>query len=161
MRKKVFLAGIISLGLIFALVFSACKSDDDSSGGNSDTNNAGSSNGIGSITITGLKAGLNGARIAHNTVTGSHQTLGYTLVGGVWSGVVLDTSGFSTIQNGSVTISVQGSAGTTYGFTNGRYNVNFTISNATDTADDGNIQNFAITFNGSSGTGQATGNLAP
>ncbi|MDR0629813.1 MAG: hypothetical protein LBG24_09305 [Treponema sp.] len=34
MRKKVFLAGIISLGLIFALVFSACKSDDDSNSGN-------------------------------------------------------------------------------------------------------------------------------
>jgi hypothetical protein len=33
MRKKLFLTGIISLGLIFALALSGCKSDDDSSSG--------------------------------------------------------------------------------------------------------------------------------
>ena len=154
MRKKVFLTGIISLALIFALVFSACKSDDDNNSGNQ----SGGGTGVGSITITGIKAGLNSARIVHSTVSGTHNDFqaSYSLAGGVVSNGVFDSSGSSTIGNGTVNIPVRGtfSNTATYEFKDGIYTVTLTVSSATDQTLDGQYT-ISVTFNGSNGTATA------
>jgi hypothetical protein len=152
MRKKVFLTGMFSLLLAFVMLVSACKSDDDDS--SSSNNNSGT--GIGSITISGIKAGLNGATILHNSVTGTHQTLqAYTLAGGEMSGATFDNSGSTTISGGSVTIPVRGvNNNASYEFTNGGYTVNLRVSGATSAADDGPYT-LTVNFSGSNGTGTA------
>lgn len=152
MRKKVFLTGMFSLLLAFVMLVSACKSDDD------DSSNSGT--GMGTITITGMKAGLENAKIVHNTVIGSHQTLtSYTIAGGQMSNGAFDNSGSTTISNGSVTIPVRGvNNNASYEFTNGVYSVQLTVSDANATADNRQY-NLSVTFSGSSGTATAnTGN---
>jgi hypothetical protein len=111
---------------------------------------------MGSITITGIKAGLNGVTIVHNTVSGTHKVLNdYKFQGGELSGTVFDGSGTATITSGSVTIPVRGiKGGSSYEFTDGDYSLSLTV-NATV------YNNLTVRFSGSKGTAVATGGLAP
>jgi hypothetical protein len=159
MKKKLFFAGMLALALVFGLILAGCPTDSDDDDGGNNSGGGGGGNGTGTITITGLKAGLNGATIAHNLVSGTHSEFNaFTLRAGTLSGATFDDSGSSTITSGSVTIPVRGTNSTSasYEFKNGVYTVSLTID-ATDNAFDGQYT-VAVTFNGANGTG--TGSLA-
>jgi hypothetical protein len=150
-KQKVVFTVILSILLVLGLGFTGCQTDDDSGGDDAVP-------GIGSITITGIKAGLEGAKIVYSTVAGTHQTLqDFTVVGGVLSGTTFDRTGSATISGGRVTIPVRGvKGGASYEFTNGVYNVQLTVSGADVAADNRVYNNLSVTFSGSAGTLTAT-----
>lgn len=145
---------IVCAALAIGLVLTGCPTEDDDSGGG-----GGNADGMGSITITGIKSGLNGAKIVHSTVSGAHQTLNaFTIAGGQMSGSSLDNTGSATISSGSVTIPVRGiEGGTSYRFTDGIYVVQLTISNADDPADD---RQYNLTANFSGGKSTVAANTS-
>jgi hypothetical protein len=158
MKKGLFLTGIIGIALIFALAFMGCKND---AGGSDD--GGGGGDGVGSITITGIKAALSGAEIAHNTVSGEHELDDdFTFNGGKWTGEKLDNGGRSTIDDGTVTIPVRGKGKESYGFKNGVYEVTLRVNGAKDAADNKEYV-FNVTFQGSEGKpkGSNLGGLEP
>jgi hypothetical protein len=151
-KSALFLTGISGILLVFGLVLAGCPTDaGGGGGGGNDT-----PTGVGSITITGIKAGLNDAKIVHNTVSGTHDTLGdFKVEGGQLSGAVLDRSGSSTVSGGNVTIPVRGiKGGSSYEFTDGKYSLKLTVSGAT-TAADNKEYTLDVTFSGSTGTAVA------
>jgi hypothetical protein len=152
MKKGKFLMGILGILLVFGLVLAGCGDGAGGGGGDSTT----TATGVGSITITGIKAGLNDAKIVHNTVSGTHDTLGdFKFEGGELSGAVLDRSGSSTISGGKVTIPVRGiKGGSSYEFTDGKYTFKLTVSGATTVADNKEY-NLEVNFSGSTGTATA------
>jgi hypothetical protein len=148
-RKFVFTV-ILGILLIVGLGLAGCQTEDDSGGDSG-------APGVGSITITGIKAGLNDTRIVYNTVNGEHQVLGdYTIMGGTLIGTTFDRTGNATINNGQVTIPIRGvKGGSSYEFTNGVYDVQVTVSGSTVAADN-RVYNLTVTFNGATGTGTAS-----
>jgi hypothetical protein len=148
-KRKVVFTVILSILLVLGLGLTGCQTDDDSGGDDAVP-------GVGSITITGIKAGLDDAKIVYNTVGGTHQTLNdFTIMGGVLSGTTFDRTGNATIGSGRVTIPVRGvKGGASYEFTNGVYNVQLTVSGAT-TAGDNRQYNLTVNFSGSTGTATA------
>jgi hypothetical protein len=150
-KRKVVFTVTLGILLVLGLALAGCQTEDDSGGGDA------GGEGAGSITITGIKDGLNDATIAYNSVDGTHQTLNdYKVKGGVVSGTGFDTTGRVTIKGGQVTIPVRGiKGGSAYEFTNGVYNVQLTVSGSTDAADNKQY-NITVNFSGSTGTCTAT-----
>ncbi|MDR2535599.1 MAG: hypothetical protein LBD29_06155 [Treponema sp.] len=149
MKNKYFImAGLFSIALAVGCLSSCDNSGDDSGGGN------GGGNGMGTVTISGLPAGFNNGKINHNQFNGTHTTLvAYTLNAGQMTSGVLDNTGSSSYSNGSIVISVQGiNGGTSYGFTNGTYNITFTVNNADNNTFNKQFVNVPVNFSGSAGT---------
>jgi hypothetical protein len=146
MKNRYFIvAGLLSIALGVGFLTSC---DNGSSGGDS-----GGGDGMGEITISSLPAGFKNGKIAHSSITGTHETLtDYKLIGGQWVSGNLDNTGSTTIEGTSVTVPVRGiKGGSSYEFTDGEYSVSLTVTGA-----DNNSLNrrytLNVTFSGSKGT---------
>ena len=120
--------------------------DDSSPGGGAD-------DGMGTITISNLPERFTNGKIAHTSVTGTHDSLSdYILVGGQMLNSTFDDTGSSQVTGTSITIPVRGiKGGTSYEFTNGTYRINFTVTYA-DKDDAIGVQGLPVMFNGTAGT---------
>jgi hypothetical protein len=155
MKNKRFFGMIVCMALAIGLVLTGCPTEDSGSSGGG----GGNANGMGSITITGMKAGLNTANIVHSTVSGTHKDFAnFSIEGGTMSGATFDKTGSDTISGGSVTIPVRGKNASqgSFEFKDGTYTVLLTVSGATANPADNKQYTVDVTFSGAKGTGTAT-----